>query len=128
MAQKTEIRYIDDLDGSDAVEAVKFALDGSDYEIDLSEGNAQRLRDGLAEFVGAARRVTRNRRRGGNTGGNVTASGRPAERRQQIQAIRDWARANGHQIADRGRIPATVIAAYETRTNGVASPAFSGAA
>jgi len=48
MAQKVDVRFVDDLDGSEASGTVSFALDGRAYEIDLSEENAAKLRDSLA--------------------------------------------------------------------------------
>lgn len=117
MAQKTVIQFVDDLDGStpDEVETVSFGLDGVTYEIDLGEDNAAGLRDTLAEFVGAARRVGGRVRRvpvaspAGRAA--VVAAGRS---REQTQAIREWARKNGYEVSDRGRIPTAVIEAFET--------------
>lgn len=107
MAQKVQIVLIDDIDGSEAVETVSFALDGVSYEIDLSEEHARELRDSFARWVGHARRVSGRASRG-RRGGTAarTSSGESA-------AIREWARANGYEISDRGRIPANIRAAYE---------------
>lgn len=109
MAQIREIRLIDDLDGGAADETVPFGLDGKNYEIDLSEGNAGKLRDALASYVAAARRV------GGRSRGATAArsTARPAINREQNQAIRDWARKKGMKVSDRGRIPAGVLASYQ---------------
>lgn len=108
MAQKLLVRYIDDIDGTeaDAVETVQFALDGVSYEIDLSETNSTRLRDSMADFVRHARRIGGRARRGQSTSSETGRS------RADTEAIRAWARANGHQISDRGRIPARVLDAY----------------
>jgi len=108
VAQRLLVRYIDDLDGTEAdtVETVQFALDGVSYEIDLSETNSARLRDALTEFVGHARRLGGRSRRGQ---GASAAAGR---NRTDTEAIREWARANGHTISDRGRIPSRVLDAY----------------
>ena len=57
MATMTTVTLVDDLDGSEASGSVSFALDGASYEIDLSEGNAEKLRDALAGYVASARRV-----------------------------------------------------------------------
>ena len=62
MAQKVNIVLVDDIDGSEASETVVFAIDGRDYEIDLSDANAQKLRDAIAPFVAHARRPERRRR------------------------------------------------------------------
>lgn len=112
MAQKVETRLIDDLDGSTAVETVAFGVEGREYEIDLSEANAARLRDSLAEFVAAARR----------SGGRARAAApakQPAKRttadREHGVAVREWARTNGYDVSGRGRIPRAVVEAYEQR-------------
>ncbi|RLK53748.1 histone-like nucleoid-structuring protein Lsr2 [Actinokineospora cianjurensis] len=112
MAQKTIVQLYDDLDGSssDNIRSVEFSLDGVNYEIDLSEANAERLRGELADYVAAARR----------TGGRVkraAAPGKPAgegRSKEETKALRDWARRNGHDISERGRIPSAVVEAYET--------------
>jgi len=115
MAQKTIVQLIDDLDGSnsDTIETVTFGLDGVTYEIDLSDDNAGQLRDSLAQFIGSARRTGGRAKRGTVTvaGSNGNGSGRS---REQTQAIREWAKKNGHDVSDRGRIPAAVIEAFES--------------
>ena len=111
MAQKTIVQLIDDLDGTpgDTIETVEFGLDGAAYEIDLNENNASNLRDHLSEFIASARRTGGRVKRGGVAGG-TSGSGR---NREQTQAIREWAKKNGHEVSDRGRIPAAVIQAFE---------------
>ncbi|HEX5404975.1 MAG TPA: Lsr2 family protein [Pseudonocardiaceae bacterium] len=115
MAQKTIVQLIDDLDGSssDSIETVTFGLDGVTYEIDLSDDNAGHLRDSLAQFIGSARRTGGRAKRG-----TVTVAGAPSNgsgrSREQTQAIREWAKKNGHDVSDRGRIPAAVIEAFES--------------
>jgi len=99
MAQKVNIELIDDIDESAAAETVSFALDGKDYEIDLSAKNAKKLRDALAPFVGHARRRGGATRRRGGSRGNAAD-------------VRAWARENGYDVPDRGRIPADINAAY----------------
>lgn len=112
MAQKVMVSLVDDLDGGTAEETVGFGLDGRSYEIDLSSANAGKLRDALAEFVAAARRAGGGRR--GRRSAAVSAGGasRAAVDREQNQAIRDWARKQGMEVSDRGRIPAEVLEAY----------------
>lgn len=104
-----ETRLVDDLDGSTADETVTFALDGMQYEIDLTEKNAAKLRKAFEGFVASARRSGSAARRRPSG----PAAARPVRDRERTAAIREWARANGHEISDRGRIPSTVIAAYE---------------
>lgn len=114
MAQKVLVQLIDDLDGttSDDIETVQFALDGVTYEMDLSQANAARLREGLADFVASARRSGGRAKRGGSGSVSRRASG-PARSKEQTKAIREWAKANGHELSDRGRISASVIDAFE---------------
>ena len=109
MVQKIQTVLEDDVDGSVAVETVVFGLDGRSYEIDLSANNAKKLRDALAIYVGNARRAGRSTR---PTNGGRGSRGSARADREQTQAIRDWARKNGHKVNDRGRVPATVIEAY----------------
>jgi hypothetical protein len=111
MAQKVIVELVDDLDGtaSDDISTVSFSLDGADYEIDLNEANAENLRSALEEYVAAARRTGGRIKRGANP----KSTSRPAADREQTKAIRDWARSNGFDIAERGRIPTDVIAAFE---------------
>lgn len=107
MAQQVLIRLEDDLDGGDADETLTFGLDGVTYEIDLSEAHAAGLRNGLASYVAAARRTGGRKARGGR---NV--SGLPADR-ERGRAIREWARAEGIEVSDRGRISAELATRYE---------------
>lgn len=109
MAQIREVRLVDDLSGDVADETIEFALDGKNYEIDLTTANAKKLRDVLADYVGAARRAASGRRRGNSSN---SAARRPAVDREQNQAIREWARKRGMKVSDRGRIPADVLEAY----------------
>ena len=108
MAQKVNIVLVDDLDGSEATESVSFGLDGTSYEIDLNDQNAARLRDALAEFVGHARKVGSASRRGGGRRTSGSAAGGPS-----AKEIRDWARSNGYDVPDRGRVSAEVREAYD---------------
>lgn len=114
MAQKVLVSLVDDLDGSEAEETVEFGLDGVSYEIDLSSENAEELRDALAQYVEHARRAGGRKRAG--TRGAAKAPGRSAAvDREQNQAIRAWARKNGYEVSDRGRIPSEVVEAYHKR-------------
>lgn len=115
MAQRTIVELVDDLDGttSDDIETVSFALDGVSYEIDLGGDNAAKLRDALAEFVESGRKTGgRVKRRTTPTAGRAAGTG-STRSREQTQAIREWAKKNGHDVSDRGRIPASVIDAFE---------------
>ena len=110
MAQKVQVVLLDDLDGGEASETMTFSLDGASYEIDLSAGNAATLREALAPYVGVARRTSARRRRPSSDGRR--SSGR-ASGRGSTPEIRAWARANGYQVSDRGRINSEVLEAYE---------------
>ncbi len=113
MAQKTTVQLVDDIDGSEAAETVSFGLDGNSYEIDLSEEHASSLREVLSRFIVSARRAGGEgggRRSGGRRGsGSSTSSGD----RQRTAEIRAWAREQGMEVNERGRIPNTVVQAYE---------------
>ncbi|GAB2932510.1 Lsr2 family protein [Rhodococcus aerolatus] len=110
MASKTVVELIDDLDGDGvAEETVSFALDGVEYEIDLSVENAGKLRDDLAHWVDHARRTSGRRSSGSRSGTTV----RKAADRERTAAVREWARSNGYDVSDRGRIPTAVADAYE---------------
>ncbi|HEY7987677.1 MAG TPA: Lsr2 family protein [Lapillicoccus sp.] len=109
MAQRVQIVLEDDLDGGVAAETVTFGLDGVNYEIDLSDKNAGKLRDELATWIGHARRSGGRRTTGRRpAGGSSTTSSR-----RDLSAVRGWARANGHQVSDRGRVSAAVQEAYD---------------
>ncbi|MGN9843006.1 histone-like nucleoid-structuring protein Lsr2 [Nonomuraea sp. H19] len=107
MAKQIQEILIDDLDGGEANETVSFAIDGSSYEIDLSDLNAKKLRDALTPFVQNARRAgavtTRRRGRGGSR----------AMSREKSSEIRQWAKAHGLPVSERGRIASTVVEKYE---------------
>lgn len=101
MAQQVNIVLVDDIDGSPADETVSFALDGKEYEIDLNTKNARKLRDAVAPYLGHARRAG-GRRRGRSASGSGPS---PAD-------IRAWARDNGFNVPDRGRVSSEVREAY----------------
>jgi hypothetical protein len=109
MAQKVQVLLIDDITGGEADETVTFGLDGKVYEIDLNDTHAAELRETLAKFVKAGRR----------TGGRTAAGtrGRTAPKAAQggpsTEEIRQWAKANGYDVKERGRIPAPVQEAYK---------------
>jgi hypothetical protein len=106
MARQTEliVSFTDDLDGSRADRTIHFSLDNKAYEIDLSKKNAAALEKLMAPYVAAARRPERFRR-----GARAVRSSRP---NLELAAVREWARANGYAVGDRGRISNDVIAAF----------------
>ena len=110
MAQKIQTLFIDDIDGSEAEGTVRFALDGAEYEIDLNAKHAAALQRALAKYIdaarrssGAARRPTRSARRASASGVNTTE-------------VREWAKAQGIEVKDRGRVPAELVARYKAAT------------
>ncbi|MER7666489.1 MULTISPECIES: Lsr2 family protein [unclassified Streptomyces] len=111
MAQKVQVLLVDDLDGGEADETVTFALDGKTYEIDLTTANADKLRGLLEPYA-------KNGRRTGGRAASTRGKGRAAASGNKDTAeIRAWAKANGYEVNDRGRVPATVRDAYE-KANG----------
>jgi hypothetical protein len=128
MAQIREVRLVDDIDGGNATETVTFALDGREFEIDLGSDNATSLRDQFAPYIAAGRRVGRAARGRRSVAVQAETTPRKASRSEN-DAIRQWARERGAQVADRGRIPASVIRAYQEENggSGVAAPQFADA-
>lgn len=102
MAQRVQIILEDDVDATLAAETISFALDGVNYEIDLSEENAAKLRSDLELWVSNARRV----------GGRRTVAKKTAGK-SNTAAIREWAEAQGIEVNSRGRIPAEIREQYE---------------
>ncbi|MEU6577049.1 Lsr2 family protein [Streptomyces sp. NPDC046805] len=111
MAQKVQVLLVDDLDGGEADETVTFALDGKTYEIDLTTGNADTLRGLLDPYVKGGRR-TGGRASGGRGKARAASGGS-----QDTAQIRAWAKENGYEVNDRGRVPASIREAYE-KANG----------
>ena len=116
MAQKTFVQMVDDLDGSTSedVSTVTFGLDGVTYEIDLNDEHAGVLRSRLLDFISSARR-TGGRAKRTVAPANLSRATSNGRSREQTQAIREWAKKNGHEVADRGRIPASIIEAFEAQ-------------
>jgi hypothetical protein len=115
MATLTTVTLIDDLDNSSAAtETVVFGLDGATYEIDLNEKNGKKLRDALATYVANARRVDGGRRAPAQARPARSRGGRSrtAPDREQTAAIRDWARGQGYEVSERGRLSAAVVEAF----------------
>ena len=107
MAQKIQTLLIDDLDGSEAEGTVRFGLDGTEYEIDLSAEHAQALRDALARYVSAARRASGGARRPVRGGRRAPGGG------VDSTEVREWAKAQGIEVKDRGRVAADLVARFK---------------
>jgi hypothetical protein len=110
MAQKVQTFLIDDLDGTDAEDTIRFGLDGAEYEIDLSTEHAKELRTALARYTDAGRKVTGTGRRAGHSGRKAPASS------VSNTEVRTWARAQGLEVKERGRVSADILARYRAAT------------
>ena len=110
MAQKIQTLFIDDLDGSEADGTVRFGLDGTDYEIDLNGEHAQELRDALARYVTAARRAGGSAQRPARNGRKAPKNG------LNTTEIREWAKTQGIDVKDRGRVPAELVVKFQAAT------------
>jgi Lsr2 len=106
VAQRIQSTLVSDLNGDKATGTVRFALDGTEYEIDLTDAQAGELRSTLGRYAEKARKIRVQRDR----------AGRPS--RDDLPNIRDWARARGHDIKDRGRVPKQIIAEYDALRSG----------
>ncbi|MCQ9368180.1 Lsr2 family protein [Brevibacterium sp. 50QC2O2] len=110
MAREMKLVLTDDMDGSKAAETVSFSVDQGDYEIELSSENADKLREVLAPYIAAGRRVTRQRQSAGrarNSGVTTYKTG------PDTKLVRKWAKENGYDVSDRGRIEASILDAYK---------------
>jgi hypothetical protein len=111
MARKVITTLVDDIDGTPIEEGhgetVPFALDGVNYEIDLSDDNAAKLRTVLEEYTEKGRRV--GRATSGKAAPRRSSSSAPKE---DLSAAREWLRANGHEVSERGRIAASLLEEY----------------
>lgn len=107
MAQTVKIILEDDLEGGSADETVRFGLDGNSYEIDLSSANADKLRAAIRPYVSKARRASVGKGRAGSARAAAAPRGNP-----DTPKIREWAKANGYNVSDRGRIHQDVQDAY----------------
>lgn len=105
MAQKVQIILEDDLSGGPADQTMRFGLEGVDYQIDLSNENAEKLREALKPFIEVAMKTNgRGRRSPGRSGG---------QRSSQTAKVRAWAKEQGLNVSDRGRIHQDIFDKYE---------------
>ena len=107
MARQTFITLIDDITGDEGAETVAFSFQGQSYEIDLSTKNAQAFAKDMSKYIEHARKTGRA------TGTSRSPRGNSANRGYDLEALRDWARENGHALPARGRIRQSVIDAYK---------------
>jgi hypothetical protein len=106
LAQRIQTLYVDDIDGSEADGTVRFGLDGAGYEIDLSEAHSEELHNALAPYIAHARRTTTR----GPARGRRNASAADPHK------VREWARQQGIQVKERGRVPAEIAEKYHQAT------------
>ena len=109
-SEEVQTLFIDDLDGSAADGTVRFGLDGAKYEIDLNAEHAQALRDALARYVGAAREAGSGTPRPARSGRRAQADG------VDSTEVREWAKAQGIEVKDRGRVPAELMVKFKAAT------------
>ncbi|GAA5207620.1 histone-like nucleoid-structuring protein Lsr2 [Microbacterium kyungheense] len=113
MARKIIHQLVDDIDGTVLEvgdgETILFSLDGIAYEIDLSAENAAALRDALSAYTSAGRRVSSGR----STAPAPAAAGRRRAGQRDLGVVREWAKANGFKVSERGRVPASILDAYD---------------
>ncbi len=107
MAQKMQTLFVDDIDGGEAAGTVRFALDGVEYEIDLSLEHTEELHSVLGKYTDHARKVS-GARRGGR--------GRRGAGAIDTHKAREWAKEQGIEIKERGRVPASIVAQYRAAT------------
>jgi hypothetical protein len=109
MAQKIQTLFIDDIDGGEAEGTVRFGLDGTEYEIDLNSKHSEELHAALANYVAHARKA-------GRTAGRGARGRRAAAQAIDTGKVREWAKENGYDIKERGRVPAEILARYQAAT------------
>ena len=119
MAQKTVVVLVDDLDGEPADTTVRFGLDSREYELDLTEANAQALREAFARYIPAARKTSGGRRASATAQKPSATAQKPGKAFQGFDpaAVRAWAAGNGYTVSARGRIRAEVLEAFRAAGN-----------
>ncbi|MDP9870311.1 MULTISPECIES: histone-like nucleoid-structuring protein Lsr2 [Streptosporangium] len=112
MAKQIIEKVTDDIDGTEGARNVTFAIDGDQYEIDLSDKNSDELRKALARFINAARPVRQERAQSRRQSGN-SSNGGGKPNRDASTAIRTWAKEQGLTVSERGRISASILEKYK---------------
>lgn len=108
MAQQIQTLFIDDIDGGEAAGTVRFALDGVEYEIDLSIKHTDELHTKLGKYIDHARKIGSTSKR--------ASRGRRTTGAIKTTAVRSWAREQGYDIKDRGRVPTDLVTKYLAAT------------
>lgn len=112
MATRTITTQTDDLDGSEPAATITFALEGTSYEIDLSEEHATQLREALAGYIAHARKANRSASAGTARRSTHTRTSTQSSRGYDAKAVRAWAADNDITVPGRGRIPGAVLEQY----------------
>lgn len=105
MAKKTIAKYFSDISGEEIdtnSPTVTFSFDGTAYAVDLTESERTTFSEALAPYIEAGRKEGRGQART-----RTTRTG------PSPKDIREWARQQKLDVPDRGRIPASVVEAYE---------------
>lgn len=105
MAQQVITQLVDDLDGGEANQTITFSWGSAQYEIDLSDKNVEKMAKAFDPFISKARKV-------GRSSSKTTGAARKATR-SDLAEIREWAKANGHEVSDRGRVAQEIVDAYD---------------
>jgi hypothetical protein len=105
MAQRTQVVFTDDVDGGEAIGTVRFGLEGTSYEVDLSQKNADKLAKALEPYIAAARKT------GSGSPRRTAKPPRPAG--PSPQEVRTWAKDQGIEVKDKGRVPAELIVKFQ---------------
>jgi hypothetical protein len=108
VASRTVRVLTDDTDGSEARVTVNFGLDGTHYEIHLIEANAQKLLGALDPWMNAARK----------TRGRKGRRRRKTDSNADVKAVREWAKQQGLDVSERGRVSAELRQAYDKAVKG----------
>lgn len=105
--QKVITEFIDDIDGSVAERTFTFAVDGANYEIDLSTSNIGEFKAAIGGFIESSRKVK------ATSNGSKLRAVKPGSNREHLAAVRSWLRQQGHDVKDRGRLPADLVAKFD---------------
>lgn len=110
MAQRVVTLLVDDITGeeSEDVTNVTFSVAGTEYEIDLNDANHDAFMKALAPYMNNGRRIKRGRRQVSRSQRSTTSPHGPSS-----ADIREWAQSHGYEVSSRGRVPASVVEAFD---------------
>lgn len=113
MTQRTQVLLIDDIDGSEATQTVTFAFQGISYEIDLNDDHAHALEESFSDWIASSRRVPASGRAKARSSAASRGGTRGSSSGRDLNDVRSWLRAQGRQVADRGRISQSLLEEYD---------------